>query len=171
MFLAMLLSAASVAAHAQAGASHPLYVRPPVSQACPVGLSASRESAASFHSVEKTLGAHGQGVQINFTSPASRVIVKADILVHGVRTPGLREGLVLTERSQIHGSSTESLQVVGAADAPVLHPVVWTKSMTAINWLELTRIEYADGSVWEKSGESQCIVAPSLYLPVVDSAQ
>jgi hypothetical protein len=41
--------------------------------------------------------------------------------------------------------------------------------MTAINWLELTRLEYADGRVWQASAESRCVAAPNLYV-LVDSA-
>jgi hypothetical protein len=47
-----------------------------------------------------------------------------------------------------------------------LHPVIATRSMTAINWLELTRIEYADGKVWQASPESRCAAAPSLLVLV-----
>jgi len=42
--------------------------------------------------------------------------------------------------------------------------------MTAISWLELTRIEYADGRVWQPSAKSRCVAAPSLYV-LVDSAR
>ena len=165
MIFVLLLASASLAAHAQADASHLLFVRPPASQACPVTLSATREPSGPLHSVESTPTPRGQGLQINFAGSTNRGIVKADILVHGVSTPG-REGMILTGPAPGSGYSTESIQVMGTADAPVLHPLIWTKSMSAIGWLELTRLEYADGTVWQASAESRCIAAPSLYVPV-----
>jgi hypothetical protein len=40
------------------------------------------------------------------------------------------------------------------------------KSMTAVSWLELTRLEYADGKIWQANDSSRCVAAPSLYFPV-----
>ena len=173
MIFVLLFASASLAAHAQADASHLLFVRPPASQACPVALSATREPSGPLHSVESTPTPRGQGLQINFAGSTNLAIVKADILVHGVSTPG-REGMILTGPAPGSGYSsvktgrysTESIQVVGTAGEPVLHPLVWTKSMSAINWLELTRLEYADGTVWQASADSRCVAAPSLFVPV-----
>jgi hypothetical protein len=169
MIFAFLFAPLAISAQAQAGASHPLYVRPPASQTCPVGVSVSREPGGPLHSAGSAPIPLSQGIQVNFTSSADRVIVKADILVHGVRMAG-REGMLLTGPASIRRNSTESYQVVGTADAPLLHPLIWTREMTAINWVELTRLEYADGRVWQASAESRCIAAPSLYV-LVDSAR
>jgi hypothetical protein len=168
MFFALLICSAGLAANAQAGASHPLYVQPPASQACPVGLSADREPGGPLQPVGTGSIPRGQGLQINFISSADRAIVKADILVHGVKSVG-REGLLLTRPTSIGRHDTESFQVEGTAAAPLMHPLIWTNNMTAISWLELTRIEYADGRVWQTSAESRCVAAPSLYV-LVDTA-
>jgi len=165
----LLSTSASLSAKAQAGAMHPLYVQPPASKDCPVGLSANREPGIPIQSVKGESISHGQGLQINFTTSAGRAIVKADILVHGVKTAG-PEGLLLAQQRSSNRNTTESFQVAGTPAAPLLHPLIWTKSMTAISWLELTRIEYADGSVWQALAESRCVAAPSLYV-LVDSAR
>jgi hypothetical protein len=108
-------------------------------------------------------------LQINFTSSSGSAIVKADILVHGAKTFG-HEGLLLTGSTSATRNDTESIQIAGTAGAPLLHPVIWTKAMTAISWLELTRLEFADGTVWQASAESRCTAAPSL-LVLVDAAR
>ena len=162
------LASLAISAQAQAGASHPLFVRPPASQACPVRFSANREPGGPLHSTGSGETTLSQGIQVNFTNSANGVIVKADISVHGVTMAG-REGLLLTGPTSISRNSTESYQVVGTADAPLLHRLIWTREMTAINWLELTRLEYDDGRVWQPSAESRCVAAPSLYV-LVDSA-
>jgi hypothetical protein len=162
----LLFSFASLNARGQAGAMHPLYVQPPTSQACPVGLSATREPGGPLHSVDKTFVSGGRQLRINFTTSASQTIAKADIVVHGVKTLSGYEGLLLTGPSVSSQNNTESFQLVGSAAAPLLHPVIATRSMTAINWLELTRIEYADGKVWQASPESRCAAAPSLLVLV-----
>ena len=79
MFFVLLFSSASFAAQAQAGASHPLYVRPPASQACPVGFSANREPGLQSHSTGSAPTPLSLGIEVNFTNSANRVIVKADI--------------------------------------------------------------------------------------------
>jgi hypothetical protein len=166
----LLLYAVSLSAKAQAGPTHPLYVQPPASQACPVGLSATREPGGPLHSVNNTFVSGGQQVQINFSTSANLAIVKADIIVHGVKTSSGREGLILTGSGTSSRNNTETFQLVGSASVPLWHPRIATKSMTAISWLELTRIEYADGGIWQASAESRCVAAPSLFV-LVDSAR
>jgi hypothetical protein len=163
-----LLFAPASFVHAQAGSSHPLYIMPPASESCPVNLSADREPGGPLHAVDKDSVSTGQQLRINFNGATGLVIVKADIVVHGMKTSG-SEGMVLTGPLGVSRKSSESFQLTGTPNAPLLHPLLSTKDMTAISWLELTRLEYADGKVWQASAESRCIAAPSLYL-LVDSA-
>ena len=60
----------------------------------------------------------------------------------------------------------ETTVLTATADSPLLHSSVWTKKMTAINWVELTRLEYADGTTWQASPQSHCSAAPSLFVLV-----
>ncbi len=165
---AILLTSVSLSARAQAGATHPLYRQPPVSQSCPIGLSATREPGGPLHSVDSNVVSGGRQLRINFNTGLA--IVKADIIVHGVETLSGHEGLLLTGPAASHQNNTESLQLVGTADTPLRQSLIATKNMTAISWLELTRLEYADGTVWQTSAESRCVAAPSLYV-LVDSAR
>jgi hypothetical protein len=43
------------------------------------------------------------------------------------------------------------------------------KKMSAVNWVDLTEIEYADGSVWHASSNSKCRAVPNNLLLVTDA--
>jgi hypothetical protein len=163
-----LLFGCALAANAQAGATNPLYVQPPPSQGCPVGLSATREVGGPLHAIDDPLVSGGRQVRINFA--AGQAVLKADIIVHGMKSPSAQQGLILTGPAANSQNNTESFQLVGSAASPLLHSTIATKRMTAISWLELTRLEFSDGTIWQRSGGSRCVVAPSLYVPV-DSAR
>ena len=165
VFFVLLFSSASFAAQAQAGPSHPIYVRPPASRACPIGFSAKRESGLQAYSTDSAEAPLSLGIDVDFKNSTSRVIVKADILVHGAKTAG-HEGLILTGPASFSRDSTESIQVVGTPSTPLLHRLILTKSMTAVGWLELTRLEYADGRIWQANDESRCTAVPTLYFPI-----
>jgi hypothetical protein len=164
----VLLFASGGFVHAQAGSTHPLFVMPPASVSCPVNLSATREPGGPLHAVAKDSVPTGQQLRINFDGATSLVIVKADIVVHGVATSH-SEGMILSGPLGVSRKSSESFQLAGTPSAPLVHPLLSAKDMTAVSWLELTRLEYADGKVWQASEGSRCIAAPSLYL-LVDSA-
>jgi len=166
MFLVVLFSSGSFAA----GASNLLYVQPPSSQACPVGFSADRRAHLHSRSTSSSANSPGLGFDVYFMNPAQRVLVKADILVHGAKTAG-RDGLIPTGSAPVSRNTTESIQITGTPEAPLLRSLVLTKKMSAVSWLELTRLEYADGGVWQVSAESRCIAAPNLYLPVAATAR
>ena len=74
--------------------------------------------------------------------------------------------MVLTAASGMSAAdSTEAFQLTPVAERSSL----WTKKLNAISWVELTRVEYANGNVWQPSTESRCTAAPSL-LVLVDAA-
>ncbi len=43
---------------------------------------------------------------------------------------------------------------------------VWAEHLATVNWLKLTRLEYADGVVWHPSPQPHCITSPSLLVLV-----
>ena len=162
-----LLFLPTALASAQASLSFPLYIAPPASQSCPVKLTATRKSGFQLHSVESGKAILGQQLRLSFGSAAGTAILKADLIVHGARTSG-HEGLLLTRQLGISRSTSESVQLTGTASAPLQSPMLSTKDMTAISWIEVARLEFADGSVWQSSEKSRCVAAPSLMV-LVDS--
>jgi hypothetical protein len=87
-------------------------------------------------------------------------IVSADIVVHGY--PPTTRAIPATPSAP--KEVTESFHLAPDADQPLLHTSVWT-AMTAIRWVELTRLDYADGTSWQSSTPRECTAAPSLYVP------
>src|ERR1039458_4242007 len=66
---------------------------------------------------------------------------------------------------------TQTFHLTASSGAPLLHSSVWTECMIMINWVELTRVQFADGTTWQSSAPRQCGAAPSLYVPVTASTR
>jgi hypothetical protein len=143
--------------------------------ACPVGFSVNRVAAgAVVWTDSKQAARHGQGLDITFARLFNRIagapagaakggmaqIVSADIVVHGY--PPTTRAIPATPSAP--KEVTESFHLAPDADQPLLHTSVWT-AMTAIRWVELTRLDYADGTSWQSSTPRECTAAPSLYVP------
>jgi hypothetical protein len=107
---------------------------------------------------------HGQGLDVTFGKPQAQ-IVSADITVHGY--PPMAH--VIPATPSVPNEVTETFHLIASADKPLLHSSIWTQSMIMVNWVELTRLVYADGTTWQPSAPRECGAAPSLYV-LVDSA-
>lgn len=168
MILTLLMSTVSMAAQTNAGITSTVFIRPPASESCPVRFSAERRSIPAMKNVGN-VGAHpGQGLQINFVPFPATAILKADITVHGA-SPRLHIIAASTAAAN-RDDAIETFRLAGSAEGPLLHSSVWTNEIVAISWVELTRVEYADGSMWHTSPQSRCTATPSLLL-LVDSAR
>jgi hypothetical protein len=73
-------------------------------------------------------------------------------------------GLIFTAQRVL--GSEEIFHLTGSLENPLLHPAIRTKDMTAITWVELTKLVLADGTTWESSTPGECVIQPSLYVPV-----
>ena len=102
---------------------------------------------------------HGQGLALNFAQ-AETQIVSADIVVHGYPN-----SMFVVPATLLREDVTEFFHLTASEGAPLLHSSIWTKRLM-VRWVELTRLEYADGTTWKPSAPHQCHAAPSLYLPV-----
>lgn len=108
---------------------------------------------------------HGQGLTINFKKPATQ-IVSADIVVHGYPA----SVHIIPATPAVPSNVTETFHLTNGAGAPLLHPSIRTNHISVVNWVELTRLNYADGTTWQPSAPRQCHAAPSLYV-LVDSVR
>jgi hypothetical protein len=104
---------------------------------------------------------HGQGLEIAFLRPSAR-IVSADIVVHGY--PATVH--VIPATAQAPEEVTQAFHLAADGDQPLLQSSIWTQHIASIRWVELTRLDYADGTAWQSSAPRQCTAAPSLYRPV-----
>jgi hypothetical protein len=110
----------------------------------------------------------GQGLQINFVPFPAAAILKAGITVHGAsaRLHMVPASAAAANREDV----AETFELTSNAEGPLLHSSIWTNKVVAVSWVELTRVEYADGTTWQASPESRCTAAPSLMV-LVDSAR
>jgi hypothetical protein len=110
-----------------------------------------------------------QGVQVTFDKSLSSGVLKVDLTVHGLSPRGRMIPTALAAAKD-DSDSTETFQFSGSSDAPLLSSSVWTKQMSAVTWVELTRIEFTNGTVWQESATARCAAAPSLFV-LVNSAR
>ena len=143
-------------------ATRAVFIAPPASQSCPVHFTAERRPNAGLEVVKGNEPSHGQGLQVNFSGKLPSDIVKASITVHGASAAAR---MIPAASAMSNADSTEAFQLTPVAE----HSSIWTKKLNTISWIELTRVEYANGNVWQPAGESRCTAAPSL-LVLVDAA-
>jgi hypothetical protein len=158
----LLLAGASMSAQPNAGS--PATVLPVLSagQGCPVNFSAQRQAGLAVRSVRDGQGKiDGQGLTITFQQLYTPKIAGVSVTVHG--TSGQTASMITN--SGLQGDVSESFTLKRDAPASSLsNSAIWTRKVKAIRWLELTKIEYADGSQWEPSKESRCRVQPGLLV-------
>jgi hypothetical protein len=61
--------------------------------------------------------------------------------------------------------ATETFHLAASDGQPLLHPSVWTQHMVVVSWVELTRIDFADGTTWQSSTPRQCSACPQPLRP------
>jgi hypothetical protein len=54
----------------------------------------------------------------------------------------------------------------GTGAASLIRSDIWMHRMSTVRWVELTEMEYADGSVWREADGSRCRATPDLFLLV-----
>jgi hypothetical protein len=142
--------------------------------ACPVGFSVNqRPDGAVIWTNSTPPTPHGPGLTITFgargkSAPLPSAIVSATITVHGMSQ---RLRALPVDSSSPAADATETFSLGGDSGQPLLNPAIWTRSMSAISWVELTQLVYADGTTWHASAQSPCIARPSLFVPVAESAR
>jgi hypothetical protein len=128
---------------------------------CPVGLSAKRQSSLEVRYAEGAREkSRGQGLELKIDArDASKKVVKASVTVHGVS--GAARVMPVGESSR--DDVAEIFQLGGGA---LFRSDIWTKRVGTIRWVDLTDIEYSDGSVWRTSQWARCRVEPDKFLLV-----
>ena len=122
LLLLLLIPTAGLSAQSATSA---VFTAPPASQSCPVKFSAERKPNAGLEVVKGNEPIHGQGLQINSSGKLPSGIVKASIIVHGA-SAGAR--IIPAASAMSTADSTEAFQLTSAADTPLQHSSIWTKS-------------------------------------------
>ncbi len=162
----LLFSAALVAQTPKSASA--LLVAPPASQGCPVDLSANRLSGLEIvrvkpGEIQPRLTMHVIfRPAIESVSPSASAIVSAKVTLHG-----MAGSAVVSAGSGLSSDATEDLTVLPAAEAGrVYRGTVRVRKLTAVTFVEVDELTYADGTKWRASENSVCRVTPNGYLLV-----
>ena len=152
----LLLAAGALCAQTPSTGSV-LLLQQPTGLNCPVNLRASRLPDGGMTRVESGPKARGQALHLSFRPTGEQGIAQADVVLHGmsgthVIPAGTMPGVDATERFSVSPTS-------GAND--LFHSVVYMRKLTAVDYVELQTITFADGSQWHASASSTCRVAPN----------
>jgi hypothetical protein len=91
-------------------------------------------------------------------------IVAAELVVHGYPA-GTRVIPATLAAKEI----AETFHLAAVEGYPLVDSPIRTTHIAMVNWLELTRLQFADGATWEPSAGSRCSASPSLFV-LVDAA-
>lgn len=164
ILIAALLSSAALMAQISPRGTTALFTVGPVSESCPVDFFVSRISAPAVMVAKEDKSSHsGPGLKMNLAGSGASEVVKATVIVYG----SSKQARLTPATANPNADMTETFELRSDARArSLLHSSVWLKKMSAVSWVDLTKIEYADGSVWHASSISQCRAAPSMLVLV-----
>jgi hypothetical protein len=97
---------------------------------------------------------------------AENHIVAADLVVHGYAA-----GTRVIPAASVAQEVAETFHLATVNDHPLVDSPIRTTHIAMVNWLELTRLQFADGSTWEPSAGSRCSASPSLFVLVNSAAR
>jgi hypothetical protein len=105
----------------------------------------------------------GQGLQLTFNRKHAPKIMKVNVTVHGLSG----EARVVPAGSGSRDEITQIFQLRPEAGAVgLLQSEIWMQEMNTVRWVDLTQIEYVDGSVWRASEGSRCRATPDMFVLV-----
>jgi hypothetical protein len=97
------------------------------------------------------------GYTLTFTPLTAHSIVQAKLTLHG-----LDGAQIVPAKNLSTSNATEDLTVApSATDSHRFESIVYAQKLTGVQWIELDDITYADGTHWQKSANSVCLVVPS----------
>lgn len=134
-------------------------------EACPVGFHVDRRGSFGLEAAKGPDTHRGPGLDLSFRS--QKAIVEAVITVHG-----MDKGVHVVPAAGERGTdATEIFDLKGTAEKPLEDLPVWMEQLGMVNWAELTRVVYADGTSWTPTGEQRCTATPSLMVLVDGTAR
>jgi len=141
---------------------------PPEHMACPVDLRADRRGEAVSREVDGKTIPTGAGLVLHFRSAPSiaprKQVITADITVYGYSSKAMERMLPIQSRPAT--DLKEDFHLTGSASSPLKERSLWTAKINGIASIELTRVEFSDGSTWERSIPKECVVEPNPFMLV-----
>jgi len=151
-------------AQVKLGESPTVLFASPNSTGCPIGMVAERQSAPIVSTVGNASPVPStQAIQLRFRHYPAPNIEQVTVIVHGLSG----KSRMMPANSADSNDVEESFQLTRAADASSLTAsYVRPTRVRTTQWIELTRVEYADGTTWRASREAQCTITPNNFVLV-----
>jgi len=128
---------------------------PPMNSVCPVSLHAQHGAGGDLLRVNRhSHSGLGQAVHLILTSPDSRTIVEAKVMVYGLSG---KNRLTPALSNQDDSDATYPLVVkFTAGDKKSASSDLWVPGMTATLSVDLESVTFADGSTWKLQDGKTC---------------
>lgn len=143
--------------------------------ACPVHFSAERYGLAA--TVRKTAngeeGSSAQPLRISFATADAGQILRAVVVVYGANPASQFLPVGQDQAGQSQKNSVRSETFVLTQSNGRFEPAeqVVAESVPLVQRIEITEIEFKNGSVWRPSRQARCSIAPSPFVLVNATAQ
>ena len=160
--LSLVLSVPLSSALAQTGAvlTPAIAAGGPSSAGCPVNFSAQRKSfwAMSGSNGDRTTpkAAVSQAVQLTFNQSDASKISKTSVTVHG--TPSRLQTITAATDAPKDSWSESFLIERGEGGSALPTRALRTKALATSSWVEITQIDFVDGTVWKEQLGAQCVL-------------
>ena len=160
--LTMFLATGSVVAQEKPQSATAILTTPLVNEGCPVNFSAQRRSGTELRwAKDSEAKISGTGMELTFIHKDASRIAKAQVTLRGW-AGGPR---VVPLSGNADDDAVELFQIQKGHDGR-LRTAIWPRKMTYVQWVDLTQIEYTDGTIWNSSATSRCRVEPNRFLLV-----
>jgi hypothetical protein len=144
---------------------------------CPMGMDVHLSSSAALSRAERARPAQGpvQRLDVKLRNTDLRDVISLDAHVQGIsavpRFLPTNEFAIPTNEFVIPKTRAMPAPVPFHSDrrmsAGAELSLLWTlANATGVEWVQLDRITYADGSTWQRRGSDACKVAPNGLMPV-----
>lgn len=165
-FLVLALGCRVLSAQSPASGSGAILIAPPSSLNCPIGISVERRSQSEVARIRqdaKPKFAPGQGLDLIFRNSAHPAINAVDLTVHAY---SLQSRPIPAAAATLSGGNmvTRTFHLHPSSERTTPHSNIWVSDISTIGWIELTSIEYSDGTSWHQSAESRCSATPGVML-------
>jgi hypothetical protein len=161
---ALLLGSASLLA--QSNSSQIVLVAPPAGANCPVALTAKHSPQGATVQIHSGAKHAEPGYTLTFTPLNAHSITQVKLTLHGLDGAQMVPAANLTT-----GNTTEDLTISPTTtDHHRFESIVYAQKLTGVQLIELDEVTWADGTHWQKSANSTCLVTPEHLLLINGAA-
>jgi hypothetical protein len=143
--------------------------------ACPVHFAAERYglTATLRQTAKGEAGSFAQSLRLNFASADASEMVRAVVVVYGANPVAQIVPLAQDQAGQKQSDTGRSETFVLTRTKGRFDPAeeIVTETVPLVQRIEITEIEFKDGSVWRPSREARCSTAPSPFVLVNATAR